>query len=153
DGVSYGKEAPQGQTWKNIFINEVKEKVDWSRVFFLGQVPYPQFIALLQLSRVHIYLTYPYVLSWSLLEAMSAGCTIVASDTPPLKEAIIEGKTGRLVNFFDKKALANTVSELLADKAQSDKLSQNARQFAVENYDLKNICLPKQLQWVQSLVN
>ncbi|HMU86677.1 MAG TPA: glycosyltransferase, partial [Agitococcus sp.] len=86
-------------------------------------------------------------------EAMSAGCTIVASDTPPLKEAIIEGKTGRLVNFFDKKALANTVSELLADKAQSDILSQNARQFAVENYDLKSICLPKQLQWVQSLVN
>ncbi|HMX98632.1 MAG TPA: glycosyltransferase family 4 protein [Agitococcus sp.] len=153
DGVSYGKEAPQGQTWKNIFINEVKEQVDWSRVFFLGQVPYPQFISLLQLSRVHIYLTYPYVLSWSLLEAMSAGCTIVASDTPPLKEAIIEGKTGRLVNFFDKQALANTVSELLADKAQSDILSQNARQFAVENYDLKSICLPKQLQWVQSLVN
>jgi glycosyltransferase involved in cell wall biosynthesis len=91
------------------------------------------------------------VLSWSLLEAMSAGCTIVASDTPPLKEAIIEGKTGRLVNFFDKQALANTVSELLADKTQADKLSENARQFAIKNYDLQSICLPKQLQWVQNL--
>ncbi|MBP8020703.1 MAG: glycosyltransferase, partial [Agitococcus sp.] len=81
DGVSYGKNAPNGQTWKEIFLREVREQLDMSRVFFLGQVPYPQFIGLLQLSRVHIYLTYPYVLSWSLLEAMSAGCTIIASDT------------------------------------------------------------------------
>lgn len=153
DGVSYGKEAPNGQTWKTLFLNEVREQLDISRVFFLGQVPYPQFIALLQLSRVHIYLTYPYVLSWSLLEAMSAGCTIVASNTPPLKEAIIDGQTGRLVDFFDTAALANTVCELLDNAQEAQRLGQNARVFAQENYDLQSVCLPKQLAWVKGLVN
>lgn len=153
DGVSYGKEAPKGQTWKNIFLDEVKDQLDLSRVFFLGQVPYAQFISLLQLSKVHIYLTYPYVLSWSLLEAMSAGCSIVASDTPPLKEAIVDGETGRLVNFFDGKALANVVTELLRDRQQAERLSKNARAFAVANYDLQGICLPKQLAWVNGLMS
>ncbi len=152
DGVSYGKEAPEGKTWKNIFLSEVCEQLDMSRVFFLGQVPYPQFIALLQLSRVHIYLTYPYVLSWSLLESMSAGCTIVASNTPPLKEAIIEGETGRLVDFFDGVGLARVVNELLNDREQAERLSRNARVFAQQNYDLQSVCLPKQLAWVKGLI-
>ena len=93
------------------------------------------------------------MLSWSLLEAMSAGCTIVASDTPPLKEAIIEGETGRLVNFFDGENLASIVTELLQDRAQADRLAKNARAFAVANYDLQSICLPKQLAWVNSLMS
>lgn len=153
DGVSYGKEAPNGQTWKNIFLDEIKDKLDMSRVFFLGQVPYPQFIALLQMSRVHIYLTYPYVLSWSLLEAMSAACTIVASNTQPLKEAIIDGQTGRLVDFFDGVALAKVVNELLNDTDQAEYLSKNARVFAQQHYDLQTVCLPRQLAWVEGLVN
>ena len=152
DGVSYGKNAPNGQTWKEIFLREVREQLDMSRVFFLGQVPYPQFIGLLQLSRVHIYLTYPYVLSWSLLEAMSAGCTIVASDTPPLKEAIVDHQTGRLVDFFDTVALAKTVCEVLENPQEAQRLGENARAFAQANYDLQAVCLPKQLAWVNTLV-
>jgi glycosyltransferase involved in cell wall biosynthesis len=152
DGVSYGKNAPNGQTWKEIFLREVREQLDMSRVFFLGQVPYPQFIGLLQLSRVHIYLTYPYVLSWSLLEAMSAGCTIVASDTPPLKEAIVDHQTGRLVYFFDTTALAKTVCEVLENPQEAQRLGENARAFAQANYDLQAVCLPKQLAWVNTLV-
>lgn len=93
-------------------------------------MPYPQFIALLQLSRVHIYLTYPYVLSWSLLEAMSAGCAIVASNTAPLKEAIIDEETGLLVDFFDTKALIQKVCELLDNPQKAQQLGQNARLFA-----------------------
>lgn len=152
DGVSYGKNAPNGQTWKEIFLREVREQLDMSRVFFLGQVPYPQFIGLLQLSRVHIYLTYPYVLSWSLLEAMSAGCTIIASDTPPLKEAIVDHQTGRLVDFFDTVALAKTVCEVLENPQEAQRLGENARAFAQANYDLQAVCLPKQLAWVYTLV-
>ena len=91
------------------------------------------------------------MLSWSLLEAMSAGCTIVASDTPPLKEAIIEGKTGRLVHFFDKQALANTVFELLTDKATVRQIEPKCSPIAIENYDLKAFVLPKQLQWVKGI--
>ena len=151
DSVSYGKSAPEGKTWKEIFLSEVREQLDLSRVFFLGQVPYPDFIGLLQLSRVHIYLTYPYVLSWSLLEAMSAGCTIVASDTPPLKEAIVDHQTGRLVDFFDSSALAKTVDEVLDNPQEAQRLGANARVFAQANYDLQRVCLPKQLAWVKAL--
>ena len=105
----------------------------------------------MQISSVHVYLTYPFVLSWSLLEAMSAGCAIVASDTQPVREAIIDNDTGLMVDFFDHEALAQAVDTLLNNPALRDKLSRNARQFAVENYDLKTVCLPKQLQWVETL--
>lgn len=152
DDVSYGARAPQGQKWRDIFANEVRAQIsaaDWSRVHFLGHIPYPQFIALLQLSTVHVYLTYPFVLSWSLLEAMSAGCAIVASDTQPLHEAIKHDETGRLVNFFDVAALTSEVCALLGDPAARKHLGANARAFAQANYDLQTVCLPRQLQWVE----
>jgi glycosyltransferase involved in cell wall biosynthesis len=153
DNVSYGARPPSGQTWKNIFLNEVRDQLDMSRVHFLGHIPYNHFITLLQLSRVHVYLTYPFVLSWSLLEAMSVGCSIVASDTTPLHEAIIHNETGRLVNFFDAAAITNEVCALLDQPEQRAQFAVNARAFARANYDLKTICLPRQLAWVQSLVN
>ena len=154
DDVSYGARPENGEKWKDIFIKEVRGQIsdaDWSRVHFLGNIPYQYFIPLLQLSRVHVYLTYPFVLSWSLLEAMSAGCSIVASDTQPLHEAIKDGETGRLVNFFDQEALTQTLCELLDDSEQRAKLSSNARRFAQEHYDLKAVCLPQQLAWVERL--
>ncbi len=152
DGVSYGKPAANGQSWKDIFLNEVREHIDLQRVFFLGQIPYPVFIGLLQLSTVHVYLTYPSVLSWSVLEAMSAGCAIVASDTPPLQEVISDNNNGRLVGFFDKTALVDTVCELLDNPQERARLGANARAFAQANYDLATVCLPKQLAWINSLL-
>jgi glycosyltransferase involved in cell wall biosynthesis len=159
DDVSYGARPTQtqngGTKWKDIFANEVRPHIsdaDWQRVHFLGHVPYQYFIPLLQLSTVHVYLTYPFVLSWSLLEAMSVGCAIVASDTQPLHEAIHHNDTGRLVDFFDVPVLANEVCALLDDPAARARLGVNARAFAQANYDLKTVCLPKQLQWVQGLV-
>jgi glycosyltransferase involved in cell wall biosynthesis len=83
---------------------------------------------------------------------MSVGCSIVASDTTPLHEAIIDNETGRLVNFFDKTALTNAVCELLDNPQERARLSANARSFARAHYDLKTICLPKQLDWVRGLV-
>lgn len=111
----------------------------------------PQFVAMLQLSRVHLYLTYPFVLSWSLLEAMSAGCAIVASDTAPLREAIRHDETGVLVDFFDPAALAEATCQLLDDPARRARLGAAARVFARENYDLKQVCLPRQMAWVEAL--
>jgi len=158
DGVSYGaRPTPDqngGSNWKDIFANEVRPHIndaDWQRVHFLGHVPYQYFIPLLQLSTVHVYLTYPFVLSWSLLEAMSAGCAIVASDTQPLHEAIAHNETGRLVNFFDTKALIQEVCDLLGNPAERVRLGTNARKFAQTNYDLQTVCLPKQLAWVEGL--
>ena len=154
DDVSYGSKPDRGKTWKELFINEVKPHIsdaDWHRVHFLGKIPYPHFIALLQLSTVHVYLTYPFVLSWSLLEAMSAGCTIVASDTQPLHEAITHNETGRLVNFFDVHGLSNEVCALLDNPIERQRLGTNARAFAIERVDLHSTCLPRQVEWVEQL--
>jgi len=154
DSVSYGAKPPDGQTWKEIFTAEARPQIrdaDWQRVHFLGLIPYQHFIALLQLSTVHVYLTYPFVLSWSLLEAMSAGCAIVASDTQPLHEAITHDETGRLVNFFDVSGLVDEVCYLLDDPIARQALGQRARGFAQANYDLKSICLPQQLEWVNGI--
>jgi glycosyltransferase involved in cell wall biosynthesis len=160
DDVSYGARpdaAKYGSAkWKDIFANEVRGQIsdaDWQRVHFLGHVPYQFFIPLLQLSTVHVYLTYPFVLSWSLLEAMSAGCAIVASDTQPLREAIVHNETGKLIDFFDASALANSVCELLNNPEERKRLGANARAFAQANYDLQTVCLPKQLAWVERLID
>jgi len=155
DDVSYGARPANGHTWKDIFIDEVRPTIsaaDWQRVHFVGNLPYADFTRLLQVSTVHVYLTYPFVLSWSLLESMSLGCAIVASDTAPLREAIVEGETGRLVDFFDPAALASRVIELLNDPAQRARLGAAARDFAVRHYDLKSVCLPRQMRWVEQIV-
>ena len=155
DDVSYGARPEGGKKWKDIFASEVRPQIsaaDWSRVHFLGHISYQLFIPLLQLSTVHVYLTYPFVLSWSLLEAMSVGCAIVASDTQPLREAIRHNDTGRLVDFFDVPGLVNEVCVLLDDPTARAKLGANARAFAQANYDLKTVCLPRQLAWVQGLL-
>jgi glycosyltransferase involved in cell wall biosynthesis len=158
DGVAYGArpmvEKHGEKSWKEVFISEVRPAIsdaDWARVHFLGHIDYKYFIPLLQLSTVHVYLTYPFVLSWSLLEAMSAGCAIVASDTQPLQEAIEPNVTGLLTDFFDHDGLAKTVSDLLNDPEMRAKLGRNARKFAIENYDLQTVCLPKQLSWIEGL--
>jgi len=156
DDVSYGARPPEGEKWKEIFIKEVRPKIsdeDWARVFFLGHVSYQHFIPLLQVSTVHVYLTYPFVLSWSLLEAMSVGCAIVASNTQPVREAIRHNDTGRLVDFFDIDGLANEVCSLLEDPAARRKLGANARALVKKAYDLKTVCLPKQIAWVEGLAS
>jgi glycosyltransferase involved in cell wall biosynthesis len=155
DGVSYGAKPPGPDSWKQVFINEVRGKIsdaDWQRVHFLGRLSYPQFLTMLQISRVHVYLTYPFVLSWSLIEAMSSGCAILASDTAPVREVIIEGKTGRLVPFFDPQAWAQAIHTLLDQPEERARMGALARQHAITHYDLQTVCLPRQLAWVESLV-
>jgi glycosyltransferase involved in cell wall biosynthesis len=100
DEVSYGAPPPAGKTWKQIFLDEVKADLDMSRVFFLGRIPYADYLRVLQVSACHVYLTYPFVLGWSCIEAMSAGCVLVGSATPPVMEVIEHQKNGVLVDFF-----------------------------------------------------
>ena len=155
DDVSYGARPEEGKKWKDIFAAEVRPQIsdaDWARVHFLGHVAYQHFIPMLQLSTVHVYLTYPFVLSWSLLEAMSVGCAIVASNTQPLHEAIHHDETGRLVDFFDVAALTAEVCALLDDPTARARLGTAAREFAKSTYDLQTVCLPQQLKWVESLL-
>ena len=154
DETSYGARAPKGKTWKQIFIDEVRGQIpdaDWARVHYLGRIPYDRFVSLLQVSRVHIYLTYPFVLSWSLFETMSVQGAIVASGTDPVKELISHDQTGRLVDFFDRDALIDEVCTLLDDPDLRARLGRAARDHVVSHYDLAKICLPNQLKWVSDL--
>ena len=152
DGVSYGAAAPQGKTWKQIFLDEVKGQLDLSRVHFLGRLSYADYLQVLQVSRCHVYLTVPFVLGWSCLEAMSAGCVVVGSDTPPVREVIEHGRNGLLVNFFDLDALAGRVASVLAHPGHWAELRSAARQTVLEHYDLHTICLPRYQQLIANLI-
>jgi len=154
DGTSYGAKAPAGKTWKQIYIDEVRDQIsdeDWARVHFLGRIPYDQFIAMLQVSRAHIYLTYPFVLSWSVIETMSVQGAIIASDTAPVAEVLTHGETARLFDFFDGNALVREVNAVLDDPQMREALGKAARAKAVAEYDLRRVCLPRQMAWVKRL--
>ncbi len=145
DGVSYGAPPPAGQTWKGVFLAEVGDTLPLERVHFVGQVPYQSFIALMQATRLHVYATYPFVLSWSMLEAMSAGALVLGSATPPVVEMLEDGVNGLLYDFFDTRTLIDRAVAALADPASFDHLRQAARQTIVERYDLATVCLPSWL--------
>ena len=158
DGVSYGAPpdpAKYGErTWTQVFMDEVAAQLPAKareRIIFLGKLPYSAYLRVLQVSRVHVYLTYPFVLSWSLLEAMSAGCAIVASRTPPVEEAIESGITGSLVDFFNPTELADAVVTLLEAPELAARFGIAARATAIERYDLRRVCLPRQLDWISRL--
>ncbi|MCJ2043488.1 glycosyltransferase [Methylobacterium sp. J-078] len=133
--VSYGSSSPDGRSWKDVFFSEIESYIDPRRVHFLGVVSYADYLTLLQVSRVHVYLTYPFTLSWSLIEAMSTGCLIIASDTAPLHDAITHGQNGLLVPFFDIDRLAGAISECLSRPEAGLSLRQAARATAVNRFD------------------
>ncbi|HZX26893.1 MAG TPA: glycosyltransferase, partial [Telluria sp.] len=101
DDVSYGRRLPAGTTYRQKYCAELEGQVDWSRVHFLGKLPYLRYLNVLQVSAAHVYLTYPFVLSWSMLEAMACGCLVVGSATAPVQEVITDGENGLLTDFFD----------------------------------------------------
>jgi glycosyltransferase involved in cell wall biosynthesis len=125
DEVSYGKPPQGAANWREKMLGEVK--LDPARTHFFGRVPFAQYVKVLQVSAAHVYLTYPFVLSWSMLEAMACGAPIVASDTAPVREMISAGRNGRLVDFFDTAAIAQTTLEALEDRDTSAALAVQAR--------------------------
>ena len=145
-GVSYGSACPEGE-WKDRFMNEIAGSYNPSQLHFAGSLGYADFLKLLQLSQAHVYLTYPFVLSWSLLEAMSTACAIVGSATPPVKEVIRDGQNGLLVDFFSPKAIAEAVDQLLRNRKLAKKLGEQARKDALDRYSLER-CLPRQLELI-----
>ena len=149
DGVSYGAAPPAGQTWKQRFLDEISERTDTKRVHFTGRLPYAEYLRALQVSSAHVYLTYPFVLSWSLLEALSAGCAVIGSDTPPVRE-LIDGSNGFLVPFFDRDELADRIIEALANPRRLRSVRKRGRQTILDRYDLHRICLPKMMNLLEA---
>jgi glycosyltransferase involved in cell wall biosynthesis len=151
DEVSYGPRLQNGQTFRQQILKELGDSLDLRRVHFLGKVPYPVFLKILQVSCVHVYLTYPFVLSWSMLEAMAAGCLVVGSRTAPVQEVIRDGENGFLVDFFSSKEIAERVVVALAEPEHFTGVRARARQTIVEAYDLKRVCLPGQLDLIAKI--
>ena len=151
DEVSYSARPPQGETYRGRLLRELEGRIDLSRIDFLGRIPYAAYLALLRRSAVHVYLTYPFVLSWSLLEAMAAGCLVAASRTPPVEEVITDGRNGLLFDFFSTEQIAATVDEALRRQGELRALRINARRTVIDRYDLKRICLPAQTRLLERL--
>ena len=153
DETSYGPGLAGGKTFRQQMLEELGASIDLSRVHFLGKVPYPLFLSILQVSRVHVYLTYPFVLSWSMLEAMAAGCLVVGSSTQPVQEVIRDGENGLLVDMFKPNEIAERVVDVLANSQAYDTIRRNARRTIMEKYDLKTICLPGQLRLLEMVTH
>ncbi len=150
DGVSYGQKLPEGETYKKRMLAEVS--IDLNRVHFTGHLQTPEFRAVMQVSSAHVYLTYPFVLSWSMLEAMATGCVIIGSRTPPVEEVITDGQNGMLVDFFDRDALVDRVDAALSDPASLEPMRRAARGTIVARYDLQAVCLPRQIGLIEGLM-
>ena len=153
DQVSYGRPPHGKKGWKEHILEEVQGQLDMERVQFMGRVPYDIFLKVLQVSRAHVYFTYPFVQSWSMVEAMSSGCNVIASDTTPCREFITHGVEGTLVPFFDQNALVSATVHALAHPEHYLEHRKRARERIVRDYDLKRVCLPAQVKLLEDLLN
>ena len=151
DTPSYGRRPKDAANWREYLLREIGDEIDPNRLHFVGKIPYPAFVSLLQISRAHVYLSYPFVLSWSMLEAMAAGAPVIASRTPPVTEFIRHETNGLLFDFFDRQALVEAVCRALDDADLSQALTRSARQTIVEGYDLERVCLPAQIKLMHAL--
>ncbi|CCH48196.1 glycosyltransferase [Pseudodesulfovibrio piezophilus] len=143
DRVCYSPKLPEGDSYRKRM--EAQIKVDESRVHFTGPLPYGQYKQVLLASSAHIYLTWPFVLSWSLLEAMSCGCLIIGSDTDPVHEVLRHGENGLMTDFHSPAHIADTTLFALEKQAELRDLRTNARQTILDTYCLSK-CLPIHLK-------
>jgi glycosyltransferase involved in cell wall biosynthesis len=153
DGVSYGAPPPPRSSFRDMMLQELGNRLDLARVHFVGMLDYRSYMNLLQVSSVHVYLTYPFVLSWSVIEAMACGCLIVASDTPPVLEVLQDGGNALMVDFFAYKRLAQRIEGALDRPEPMQALRQAARATAVSQFDLRRLLLPRWNALFDDLVN
>ena len=152
DGVSYGAPPRPGSTFRQMMLEELGDSLDLSRVHFLGLVDYATYLKVLQLSSAHVYLTYPFVLSWSFIEAMAVGCLIVGSATAPVLELLQDGVNGLAVDFFSPQELVARVEQVLDHPDRMQELRDAARKLAVTRFDLERVQLPRWNRLIGDLV-
>jgi len=149
--IGYGSAPVGAENWKAALLDELRGRLDLRRVYFLGALPYDQFIRLLRISRVHAYLTYPFVLSWSLLEALALGCVVVASDTAPVRDVIVDGENGLLVPFLEPAALAEKIVDVLAAPKHFTEIGRHARAGVVKQFRFESTTFPQYLALIEAL--
>lgn len=152
NGASYGVKSKHPGGLRGEMEEELGDRLDWSRIHFLGRVSYDMYQKVIQISHCHLYLTMPFVLSWSCLEAMSMGATMVATNVDPVREVITHGKTGLLIDFHDPDELAKQVVEVLSNPDDYAHLGLAARTHVVRNYDFLTRCLPVHINRINDLV-
>ena len=140
--VAYGAQLPKGETYKQKALDE--HDFDLSRIFFTGLIPYAEYRKVLQISSAHTYQTVPFVLSWSMMEAMSTGCLLVASDTAPVRELITDGGNGLMVPFYDKQALVSKLNKVLDNPGEYKSIRENARKTILDHYKVEDIFTRKE---------
>ena len=145
----YGIAPPTEPTWRAQMMKELGGRIDPARIHFTGAVPYETMLSALSLSWAHVYFTYPFVLSWSSLEAMACGCLMIGSDTPPVRDAIEHGKNGLLTGFFDVAGLSDAMIEACRHPAKFQGLRAAARQTVIERFDRRQTCLPAWLKLIE----
>ena len=150
--TSYGAKSHHPSGLRGEMQEELGNAIDYKRVHFLGRVPYGDYCDILRVSRCHVHLTMPFVLSWSLLEAMSMGAVVVGSDVAPMREAIRHGETGYLVDYFDPDAVAAQVIDVLSRPLDHAGMGKAARAHVVVRYDFLTHCLPEHLRQINALV-
>ena len=151
EGTSYGAKCPDGE-WKDYFLKEIEGNYDPSLVHFVGTIRHDAFVKLMQLTTCHVYLTYPFVLSWSLLEAMACGAPIVGSNTAPVTEIVKNGYNGLIVDFFSPSDVADATTQLLNDRQLGEAFGKNARESIMEKYVLED-CLQKQMNLIKMITD
>ena len=145
EDVYYGLSAPDGLSWKEYCLRETLGRLDISRLHFLNWLPHADLRSLMQISTVHVYLTYPFVLSWSCVEALSAGCAVVGSDTGPVRDVIVDDENGVLTPFHDVAALSAAIADLAGDAPRRARLGARARETARASFDVKD-CVKRTLE-------
>jgi len=151
-GVGYSRPAQGFPNYLAMMKAELGDRLDWSRIHLTGRIPMAQLVDVFRISRAHVYLTYPFVLSWSMLQAMAAGCVVVGSATPPVEEAIRHGENGFLVDFFSPEAVTEAVIRVLEAPDGNAAVRAAARRTIVEGYDAASVCLPQLLDYVGDLI-
>ncbi len=148
----YGPRPPEGKTWVDVMVQELGARLDPARVHFTGPLDYARMVAVLSVSTVHAYLTYPFVLSWSLLDAMACECVLVGSDTAPVRDVIESGVNGLLVDFFDIDGLSDQLIEVCREPGRYAHLGRAARETVLKDYDRQTRCQPMWLDLVEHVM-
>lgn len=152
DGQPYGGQLPNGQSWKSKMMAEIGGQIDAGRLHFMGRVPHPTMIDALSISWGHVYYTYPFVLSWSLVEAMACECLILGSDTAPVRDAIQPGENGILNDFFDVKALSEAMVAACQTPEKFQDMRRKARQTALQTFDREAVGVPAWMRLIEDTI-